>query len=76
GFILNAKIRLQRTPSAFIQQTSIKTRDLSATLDALMANANSPYSVAWIDCLAPSQQLGRGLVLLGEPAIDAGFTLK
>ena len=35
---------------------------------ALDAGDSSTYSIAWIDCITKSAQLGRSLVFLGEHA--------
>jgi decaprenylphospho-beta-D-ribofuranose 2-oxidase len=41
-------------------------RDLAAPMAALDAGDSSTYSIAWIDCVPKSAQLGRLLVFLGE----------
>ncbi|MCD6046854.1 MAG: hypothetical protein K0S08_501 [Gammaproteobacteria bacterium] len=75
GLILSAKIRLQKVASAWICQQTIRTRDLAETIEVLQANKQTTYSVAWLDCLAPKNALGRSLVLLGEHAHDAAYSL-
>ena len=66
GIILSAKISLKKINSSFIKQTTIKTKNLNETFEAFEQNANSPYSVAWIDCLANDKEIGKSLLMVGD----------
>ncbi len=66
GIILNAKIYLKKINSQFIDQTTIKTKNLKETFDAFEEYKKSPYSVAWIDCLAKGNNIGRCLLMVGD----------
>ncbi len=66
GIIRSASIQLRRVDSAFIDETVVKTRDLTETIERFEEHASSTYSVAWIDCLAQRQKLGRSIISLGE----------
>ena len=66
GIILDAKLHLTRINSRYLDQTTIKTKNLKETFEAFEANKDKPYSVAWIDCLAKSNKLGRSLLMTGE----------
>ncbi len=66
GIIFEAAFYLTKVPSATISMTTIKTRDLVETFEAFEKHADTPYSVAWVDCLAKGGSLGRSLVMLGE----------
>lgn len=66
GLIVDACIQLVPIKSAFIQQTVIKAPNLAQVLALFEQNNHSTYSVAWIDCLASGQHLGRSLLMLGE----------
>jgi len=66
GVILRAAFRLMPVESAWIRQTTLPVSGLDAMLEALEREAT--YSVAWVDCLARGDALGRGLVMLGEHA--------
>lgn len=66
GVILNAKIYLKKINSQFIQQTTIKTQNLEHTFEAFEQYQSSPYSVAWIDCLAKKDNIGRCLLMTGD----------
>lgn len=68
GVILDAKIRLQPITSSMINQTTIKTKNLRETFEAFEQYRESTYSVAWIDCLAKGDDLGRCLLMVGEHA--------
>ena len=66
GIILTANLDLRKITSSLIDQTVVKTRNLEDTIRAFETYKNYAYSVAWIDCLAKGNALGRGLVMLGE----------
>jgi FAD/FMN-containing dehydrogenase len=68
GIITKAAICLQAVETAWIKQTTHPTPNLKATMDVFEANHEATYSVAWIDCLAQGEGLGRSLVMLGEHA--------
>ena len=70
GIIVDAKIHLKKIKSQYIQQTSIKTNNLQETFDAFETNKDATYSVAWIDCLASGDALGRCLLNVGDFAHD------
>jgi FAD/FMN-containing dehydrogenase len=64
GIILDAKLRLTPLKSTEIVQQTIKTIDLKQTLKVFEDHLDSPYSVAWFDCL--SDEVGKSIVLLGK----------
>jgi FAD/FMN-containing dehydrogenase len=66
GVVVDVVIQLKRIKSQHIQQTTIKTNNLKATFDAFEQYQDKEYSVAWIDCLAKKQNLGRCLLTVGE----------
>lgn len=76
GVILDAKIQLKKVNSAYINQITIKTKNLQETFDAFEKYAHFSYSVAWIDCLSRGRNLGRGILMLGEFADDGDLRLK
>jgi FAD/FMN-containing dehydrogenase len=76
GVILDAKISLKRIKSRNINQTTIKTKNLKETFDAFEKYSYMPYSVAWIDCLAKGDNIGRCLLKLGEFADDGDLDYK
>ena len=76
GVILNAKIYLKRIHSSYIDQTTVKTKNLEETFEAFELYSDRPYSVAWIDCLAKGDKLGRCLLMVGEFRDDGKLDYK
>ena len=74
GVILEATLKLQPVTSAYIDVTQIKTKNLAETLDLFEKHRLATYSVAWIDCLATGQSLGRSILMLGEHAKQGQLT--
>ncbi|VAW41150.1 Putative oxidoreductase [hydrothermal vent metagenome] len=66
GVILEATIQLLPVKSNKITQTVIKADNLQQLFAAFEDNTSSPYSVAWVDCLAKGRALGKGLLMLGK----------
>jgi FAD/FMN-containing dehydrogenase len=76
GVILTAKISLKKINSAFINQTTIKTKNLKETFEAFENYKEMPYSVAWIDCLAKNEEIGKCLLMAGDFANDGNLEYK
>lgn len=70
GVILAAKIYLKKINSLLIEQTTIKTHNLKDTFDAFECYGHKTYSVAWIDCLAKEDEIGKCLLTVGDFADD------
>jgi FAD/FMN-containing dehydrogenase len=73
GIILDAKIQLKKVNSKFINQTTIKTKNLRDTFSAFEKYKDVPYSVAWIDCLASDNNIGKCLLMVGDFANDSNL---
>lgn len=69
GLILRAAFRMKRVETAMIRQHTLRAANLDAAIDLLEGSLNWTYSVAWIDCLAKGEALGRSVVFLGEHAL-------
>ena len=69
GVVVRAAIRLKRVESGWIRQQTLPARNLEAAIDIFERSLGWTYSVAWIDCLAQGERLGRSLVYLGEHAL-------
>ena len=76
GVILDAKISLKKINSQFIRQTTIKTKNLKETFEAFEEYKHLPYSVAWIDCLAKNDEIGKCLLMVGDFADDGDLRYK
>jgi decaprenylphospho-beta-D-ribofuranose 2-oxidase len=68
GIILRVALRLQRVESGWINQTSHVARNLDEVMALFETYDSATYSVAWIDCLASGEALGRSILMLGEHA--------
>ena len=66
GIIVSAKLRLQPIQSAYIRTSYERTANLGQTLDGFGSDSDTTYSVAWIDCLASGDSLGRSVFIRGE----------
>ncbi|MCP3687538.1 MAG: FAD-binding oxidoreductase, partial [Gammaproteobacteria bacterium] len=73
GIILDAEIVLKKVNSAFIDQQTIKTANLHETFAAFEKYKDTAYSVAWLDCLAQGDNIGRGLLMVGEFSDDGNL---
>lgn len=76
GVIMDAKISLKKINSQYINQKTIKTRNLKETFEAFEKYAYLPYSVAWIDCLASEGDIGKCLLMVGDFADDGNLNYK
>ncbi|MBR2648161.1 MAG: SDR family NAD(P)-dependent oxidoreductase [Sediminibacterium sp.] len=66
GFILSIRFKLKPIETAYISQHAIRAKNLREIFDLFEKNKDAPYSVAWIDCFAEGDQLGRSVLLLGK----------
>ncbi len=76
GVILDAKILLKKINSQYIDQTTIKTKNLKETFEAFEVHNDKPYSVAWIDCLAKSKDIGKSLLMVGDFKDDGNLNYQ
>lgn len=68
GVILTATVQLRKIETTYFRQQSVKVKNLDEMLAALEKYAHYNYSVAWIDSLAKGDQLGRGVLTVGNAA--------
>jgi FAD/FMN-containing dehydrogenase len=72
GVILSARIRMIRIETAQVAVDYRRAANLDAALEAFGAgDGGYQYSVAWIDCLARGEKLGRSVLILGNHASRA-----
>ncbi len=74
GIILDVRLRLCRIQSSAIVQRTHRAHDLKDVFSLFEQHHSTPYSVAWLDCLASGASLGRSLLFLGEHATEGGIT--
>lgn len=68
GIMLRASFRMLPIETAWIRQEIRPASNLGETMAAFDAAGDWTYSVAWLDCLASGDRLGRSLLFLGEHA--------
>lgn len=68
GVITEATIRLRKVETTYFRQRAIPVANLDALLDAFEETMDQPYSVAWVDSLATGDQLGKGVLTVGDHA--------
>ncbi|WP_372796773.1 FAD-binding protein [Pontiella sp.] len=71
GIILNATFRLRKIETAYIREESVRAANLDEIMDGFEASDAWTYSVAWIDCLAKGDALGRSILMRGEHASES-----
>ncbi|MDX1491112.1 MAG: FAD-binding oxidoreductase [Pseudohongiellaceae bacterium] len=68
GIIVDATISLKPISSSCIEQRSFKAQNLSEIFALFDEYKDASYSVAWLDCLAKNEHLGRSILYIGEHA--------
>src|SRR5438094_207037 len=79
GIILSARIQLERVESAYVVVDYQRTQNLNQALDNMTeSDERYRYSVAWVDCLAKGDSLGRSVLKRFGEADQAllGFPFK
>lgn len=71
GIVLDVTFRLSRIKTGWIRHQTTVAENLEAAMKALEDANSAHYSVAWIDCLASGNALGRSLVYRGDHASRA-----
>ncbi|MCM3596573.1 FAD-binding oxidoreductase [Metabacillus idriensis] len=67
GIILSARIRLIQIESAMIDVDYLIAKNLEEAFELFRQHDHKyDYSVAWIDCLAAGETLGRSILMLGN----------
>ena len=68
GMILSAQFRLKPIQSAYIREETVRAANLFEIMDLFDQSTDWTYSVAWIDCLARGDAMGRSIMMRGEHA--------
>jgi L-gulonolactone oxidase len=75
GLIVWVELQLVPTRSAYFETETRSMGDLDAFFRLSEESRDWPYTVAWVDCLAPARAVGRGLFNRGRPAEDRRLTV-
>jgi FAD/FMN-containing dehydrogenase len=77
GIIRDVEIQLRPVETPMMSVRHLAVKGLEAMMESLSDPANDDeYSVAWIDCLARGEALGRGVVMLGRHAREGDLPIK
>ncbi len=77
GIIADIEMTLKPIESVFIDKTEIKAKNLDHVMSLFDEHENNyQYSVAWIDCLARGNNLGRSILMLGNPISKADERIR
>ena len=68
GVITNISLQLIPITTSYIRQKTIRAKNLTTIMNYFETYQDWTYSVAWIDCLASGDSLGRSVLMLGEHA--------
>ena len=68
GIITRVQFRLRRVTSAFVNVDYERVENLDQALERFNQDEKYEYSVAWIDCLAAGNSLGRAVLMRGRDA--------
>jgi decaprenylphospho-beta-D-ribofuranose 2-oxidase len=68
GVIVRACIKLKPIETSYINKETHICNNLTELMTAFERTENSTYSVAWIDCFASDENMGRGVLYTGEHA--------
>lgn len=77
GIITEVELELRSIETAYVAERTIKARNLDEAFRLFEEHeADYPYSVAWIDCLAAGDRLGRSHLIFGRHATPAQLSAK
>lgn len=68
GVIVEGTFKLKPIETSYIVEDAIRARNIHELFPHFQKSLGYTYSVAWIDCLAKGNDLGRGILLNGEHA--------
>jgi len=68
GLVIDAKVKLAPVQSAYLSQNSFACSNLEGSIEAFNESDDAHYSVAWLDCLAKGDKLGRSILYTAHHA--------
>lgn len=75
GVIVDAELQLVPVESAFLDVQKRRYRNLDHFFELIDDSADWPFTVAWLDCTATGQSLGRGEFERARHAPDGGYVV-
>lgn len=76
GVVVEVAMQLRPIDTAFIRQKTYRAKHLEEIMTLFESHQDWTYSVAWIDCLAKGDAMGRSVLMLGEHASQEELTPK
>ena len=76
GIIISATMKLVKIKSSYIDQITIKTKNLKETFSVFEKYANETYSVAWFDGFAKGADFGKSIIQIGNFSTDGRLEFK
>ncbi len=76
GIILEITFSLLAIDTAYIRQESIRVKNIHEAMEVFEASEDWTYSVAWIDCIAKGDSLGRSIIMRGEHAATSELDIQ
>lgn len=70
GLILSATFQLKSIESSYIYKESLKSSNLTETMELFDKSREWTYTVAWLDAMASGRHLGRSIIMRGEHATE------
>ncbi|QOG07126.1 FAD-binding oxidoreductase [Aureimonas sp. OT7] len=74
GVILAAELKLTPIKSAYLSVTRTPFANVEEFLSVAADNASSEHTVAWVDCTASGNQIGRGIFQSADWLADQDFS--
>lgn len=71
GMITRIKFGLKKIETSYVRQKQIKAANLDELISLFETYKNYTYSMAWIDCLTKGDHFGRGILIVGEHAVES-----
>jgi L-gulonolactone oxidase len=75
GIILWVELQLAPIRSTWFETETVKLRNIDDFFEQASKSEASPYTVAWVDCLAHGESLGRGLFTRGRHAQSGDLSI-
>jgi decaprenylphospho-beta-D-ribofuranose 2-oxidase len=76
GIIVSIEFRLRKIETSYIKLRTVPAKNYAEVIQLMEENNHATYSVAWIDCLASNNKMGRAILLLGEHALTSDLSPK